>query len=71
MTTTLDTQEIATSQPIEDIQVTTMDCNIQYVLSQIEWEPIKWIQYLISYALASTIDLTHSEEEYEGFLLCL
>ena len=39
--------------------------NYQSVLAQIEWEPLKWIQYLISYVPASTIDLTHLEEEDE------
>ena len=37
--------------------------NTQSVLAFIEHEPIKWLQSLISFVPASTIDLTHSEEE--------
>ena len=62
LTSTLNTQEVATSHPIEDAQMTTLNDNIQFVLVQVEKEPLKWIQSLISSDLASTIDLTHSEE---------
>ena len=65
MTSALDTREVTTSQLIEDAQVTTVDDNTQSVLAQIKREPLKWLQYLISYVPASTIDLTHSEEEDE------
>ena len=65
ITSALDSQEVTTSQPIEDSHVTTVVENTQSVLAQIEWEPLKWIQYLISFVFASTIDLTHSEEEDE------
>ena len=47
LTSTLNTQEIATSHPIEDAQVTTVNDNIQSVLAQIEQEPLKWIQSFI------------------------
>ena len=63
MTSALNNQEVVTSHPIEDAQVTTVNDNIQSILAQIEREPLKWIQYLISFAPASTIDLTHSKEE--------
>ena len=65
MLSALNTREFATSQPMEDAQVTIVNDNIQSVLAQIEREPLKWIQSLISSSLASTIDLTHSEEEEE------
>ena len=65
MTSALDTQEVTTSQPIEDAQVTTVVENTQSVLAQIEREPLKWLQSLISSVLTSTIDLTHSEERDE------
>ena len=65
MTLALDTQEVTTSQLVEYAQVTIVDENTQYLLAHIEWEPLKWLQYLISYVPTSTIDLTHSEEEDE------
>ena len=45
--------------------MTTLVQNTQYVLEHIKQEPFKWIESLISYVPASTIDLTHSEEEDE------
>ena len=39
--------------------------NTQSILAHIELEPLKWLQSLISSVPASTIDLTHSEEEDE------
>ena len=67
MTSALDTQEVTTFQPIEDAQVTTVHENTQFVLAQIEQEPLKRLQSLILSIPASTIELTHSEEEDECF----
>ena len=60
MTSALDTQEVTTSQPVEDAQVTTVVENTQSILAHIELEPLKWLQSLISSVPASTIELTHS-----------
>ena len=65
MTSALETQEVTTSQPTEDAQVIIVVEKTQSVLAQIEREPLKWLESLISSVLASTIDLTHSEEEDE------
>ena len=59
MTSALDTQEVTTYQPTEDAQVITMVEKAQAIIAQIEREPLKWLQYLISFVPASTIDLTH------------
>ena len=69
LTSTLNTQEVATSHPIEDAQATTVNDNIQSVLAQIEQEPLKWIQSLISSTPTSTIELTHSEQEEDRISL--
>ena len=60
MTSALDTQEVTTYQPIQYAYMTTVVENTQSILEQIEREPLKWIQSLISYVPTSTIDLTHS-----------
>ena len=60
MTSALDTQEVTTSQPAKDAQVTTLVKNTQSVLAQIEREPLKWLESLISSVPSSIIDLTHS-----------
>ena len=65
MTSALDSQEVTTSQPAEDAQVTTMVEKTQSVQAQVEQEPLKWLESLICSIPTSTIDLTHSEEEDE------
>ena len=63
MTSALDTQEVATSQPAKVAQVNTGVEKTQSVQAQIENKSIKWLESLISSIPTSTIDLNHSEEE--------
>ena len=63
MTLALDTQEVATSQPAEAAQVTTMVEKTQSEKTHVEEKPSKKLK--ISSIPTSTIDLTHSEEEDE------
>ena len=65
MTSALDTQEIATSQPVEATQVTTVVDKAQSKQTQVEKKPLKELKVQVSSFPASTIDLTNSEEEDE------
>ena len=63
MISALDTQEVATSQPAEATQVTTVGEKTQYEQTQVEEKPSQKLK--ISSIPTSTIDVSHSEEEYE------
>ena len=65
MTSTLDTQEIATYQPTEDTQVTFVVDKYQSEQIQFEKKPLKELKFQVSSFPASTIELTNSEEEDE------
>ena len=60
MTSALDTQEVTTSQLVEDAQVTTVVEKTQSVQAQIEQKPLKCLESLISAIPTYPIDLTHS-----------
>ena len=62
MTSALDTQEVATSQPTKYSQVTTVVEKTQSEQTQVEEQPSKKLEISIP---VSTIDLTHLEEEDE------
>ena len=63
MTLALDTQEVATSQPTEAAQVTTVGEKTHSEQTQVEKEPSQ--KSKITSIPTSTVDLTHSEEEDE------
>ena len=65
ITSVLDTQEIVTSKPVKDTQVTTIVDKAQSEQTQVEKKPLKVLKAQISSFPASTIDLTNSEEEDE------
>ena len=65
MTSAVDNQKIATSQPVEDTQVTTVADKSQSEQTQVEEKPLKELKVQVSSFPASTIDLTNSEEEDE------
>ena len=65
MTSVLDTQEIATSQPAKATQVTIVVDKYQSEQTHIEKKPLKELKVQVSSFPASTIDLTNSEEEDE------
>ena len=69
MTLALDTQEIATFQPAEATQVTTVVDKAQYEQTQVEKKPLKELKVQVSSFPASTIYLTNSEEEDERLSL--
>ena len=60
LTSALDTQEVATSQVAETVQVATVVGKTQPKKTQVEDKPVKKIKISI---LVPTIDLTHLEEE--------
>ena len=62
MTSALDTQEVTTSQPAEDAQVTTVVEKTQSEQTQVEEKPFKRLKISIP---VCTIELTHSKEEDE------
>ena len=65
MTSALDTQEIITSQLVEATQVNTVVEKAQFEQTQVKENPFKRLKVQVSPIPASTVDLTHSEEEDE------